>query len=29
LTQVVIDRYDDGVIHDSYWSGTLISTYNQ
>ena len=30
LTQVVIDRYDDqATIHDSYWSGTLISTYNQ
>jgi hypothetical protein len=29
LTQVVIDRYDDFTTHDFYWSGTLISTYNQ
>src|SRR5713101_7701747 len=29
MTQVVIDRYDDGVTHDFYWSGTVTSTFNQ
>ena len=29
LTQVVIDRYDDTMTHDYYWSGTLISTLDQ
>jgi hypothetical protein len=29
LTQVVIDRYYDGITSDNYWSGTLISTLNQ
>jgi hypothetical protein len=29
VTQVVIDRYDDGSIDDNYWVGTLTSTYNQ
>jgi hypothetical protein len=29
MTQVVIDRYDDGPTSDYYWVGTLTSTYNQ
>ena len=29
MTQVVIDRYDDGTTSDFYWIGTLTSTYNQ
>jgi hypothetical protein len=29
VTQVVLDRYDDGTTSDYYWVGTLTSTYNQ
>lgn len=29
VTQVVLDRYDDGSDSDFYWVGTLTSTYNQ
>jgi hypothetical protein len=29
VTQVVIDRYDDGTTTDNYWVGTLTSSYNQ
>jgi hypothetical protein len=29
LTQVVLDRYDDGSLSDFYWVGTVTSTYNQ
>jgi hypothetical protein len=29
LTQVVLDRFDDTVTSDFFWSGTLTSTFNQ
>jgi len=29
VTEVVLDRYDDGSTSDFFWVGTLTSTYNQ
>lgn len=29
VTQVILDRYDDGSLSDFYLSGTIISSYNQ
>ncbi len=29
VTQVTLDRYDDGATSDNYWMGTLTSTFNQ
>jgi hypothetical protein len=29
LTQVVLDRFDDGVSDNVFWVGTLTSTFNQ
>ncbi len=29
MTQVILDRFDDGSVHDNYWVGAVISTVNQ
>jgi len=29
ITQVVLDRYDDGITSDFYWVGAVTSSYNQ